>query len=321
MSQLLRALLPAVLAVFLMAAPVARAEDPPLVSVDTRVDIETITVGDRIRLTIVAQGVEGVVFEQPPAPEAFGPFEILDQRIGTPQTTPDGGTLLRLEFTVTAFQTGVLTIPGLPITYTDPNGERQNVLAPDMPIGVRSVIANDPNAQLLDIKPPVAIPGAAVSYTEAAATAMMVAAALALTIMLLRRQRNRPAPLPAPVIRPAFSPEEAARAELVDIEAAGLLERGDYEAYYRRISHCLRMYLEQRYGFPALSMTTNELREALGKEGVDRWQARVVSGLIEECDAVRWAGYLPAQARAGRAIIQAHEVLEMMQRNLVGAAP
>lgn len=318
-----RRLLPLLLVVAaLTTAPLARAEDPPrLAAVDVRVDVDTITVGDRIRLTYVARGVEGVTFEAPASPESLGLFEILDQQIGTPQRTPDGGTLLRVEFTVTAFQPGVLTVPGLALLYTEPGGERRSVVSPDMPIGVRSVLGNDPNPQLLDIKPPVTIPGAAVSYAESAATAMLVAAALAITVLMLRRQRNRPVFVPIRLGGPAFNPESAARAELDAIEASGLLERGNYEVYYQRISHCLRLYLEQRYEFPALSMTTSELRSALAAEGVDRWQARVITGLIEECDAVRWAGYAPAPARASRAIIQAHEVIEMMQRQPVEAAP
>jgi hypothetical protein len=45
--------------------------------------------------------------------------------------------------------------------------------------------------------------------------------------------------------------------------------------------------------------------------GVDRWQARLVGGLLRECDAIVYAGYLPASARADGNLTTAYEIVEM----------
>ncbi|MCX6020847.1 MAG: hypothetical protein NTZ05_03790 [Chloroflexi bacterium] len=303
----------AVLLAALAAVPLtARAEGP--VTVESRVDFESITMGDRVKFTVVARAPEGVTLEAPAPLEALGDFEVLEEKAGTPQRTPDGGSLLRVEYTVTAFKTGPLRLAPPAIHFSDVAGTRGEAKGEPATIAVRSVLGNDPNPQLIDLKPPLTIPGRATSYTQTAATAAMVAAALAITILMLRRRRpmllRR---IPAAAIPATFSIEGAAAAELDDIEAAGLLESGDYDAYYRRISACLRTYMERRHDIAALSLTTTELRREVERHGVDRWQSRVLIGLIEECDSVRWAGYHPADARAARSLIQAREVIEMLE--------
>jgi len=56
-----------------------------------------------------------------------------------------------------------------------------------------------------------------------------------------------------------------------------------------------------------------ELARRLVASGVGRWRARLVSGLLNECDAVHYAHYIPAPARA-----EADEVCEVLARALVG---
>jgi hypothetical protein len=44
--------------------------------------------------------------------------------------------------------------------------------------------------------------------------------------------------------------------------------------------------------------------------GVDRWQARLVRGLLENCDAVVYSGYLPALDRRHADLNIAREIVE-----------
>ncbi len=47
------------------------------------------------------------------------------------------------------------------------------------------------------------------------------------------------------------------------------------------------------------------------KRGLDRWQVRVASGLLEQCDAVVYAQYRPAPERADADLTAAYEIVEM----------
>ena len=101
--------------------------------------------------------------------------------------------------------------------------------------------------------------------------------------------RRRPEPQPAP----AYA--EAARTELDRIMALNLIEQGEIAEHYRLIAACIRQYLTARYGFPAVALTTGELERQMAAQGIARWPARLVVGLLNEADAVVYARYLPAR--------------------------
>ena len=55
--------------------------------------------------------------------------------------------------------------------------------------------------------------------------------------------------------------------------------------------------------------------------GVDRWQTRLVGGFLEECDAVVYAGYLPAAERRQADLTMAREIVESDSRSENSPAP
>lgn len=304
---------------FLLEAPRAAADGPPeaLVTVEARTDRGGITIGDRVRLTVVVHAAPGITLEPSSDEESFGRFEVLERHPGTVQRAPDGSQVLRLEYVITAFEPGSVVVPGLDIPYTDGQGNRRTAYADDLPMVIRSVLENDPDPQLLDLKPPLAIPGGTSNTIRSVATGLLVAAALALTILVIQRIPRRQRAIFAPVLAP---PAETARRELEAIVADGLLERAQYAVFYRRLAFCIREYLEDRYDLPALSCTSTELAREMARRGTDRWLARVVTGLLDECDTVRWAGYLPADERAKRALDLAFAIIELEARSPVGAS-
>ncbi len=107
-----------------------------------------------------------------------------------------------------------------------------------------------------------------------------------------------------------LGPEDAARRAL-DVAGAGFVADGDYEAYYGRLSTTVRNYLTQRFEFPAFALTTLELQARMTSRGMDRWQARLAGGLLDQCDAVVFARYRPAAERADADLTAAYEIVEM----------
>ena len=76
----------------------------------------------------------------------------------------------------------------------------------------------------------------------------------------------------------------------------------------------MRSYLTDRFGFPAFALTTTELQERMVRQGLDRWQARLVGGLLNQCDAVVYASYRPARERADADLTAAYEIVEMSRQ-------
>ena len=76
------------------------------------------------------------------------------------------------------------------------------------------------------------------------------------------------------------------------------------------LAHINADYTE-RYGFHAFALTTTELRNEMNRRGIDRWQSRLIDGLLTQCDAAVYARYVPALERAGHDLTAAFEIVEM----------
>ncbi len=107
-----------------------------------------------------------------------------------------------------------------------------------------------------------------------------------------------------------MSPEDAARRAL-DGAGSRFGADGDFAAYYGVLASTVRDYLTYRFGFPAFALTTVELQGQMVFRGMDRWQARLVGGLLSQCDAVMFAHYRPAGERADADLTAAYEIIEM----------
>lgn len=300
---ILLAALPALVPRHVLAQP-----DEP-VTVRASVDRDRVTVGDHIALTIVVEHDAGVTLDALAEATAFGPFEVLAAEPPQKQTLEAGRLETTLVFTVAAFGTGDLEVPAIAVPYTDAAGNTAAATARAIPISVASVIPGDESpTDIRDLKPQLAVPGGAPAYVRPALIAAAVVIAVGLAMLLARVVRRRRAPAPA---GPPPLPEDEARAELERIAGLGLPDGGTHKEHYRLVGSCVRRYLAGRYGFPAAALTTAELEEQMVSRGVDRWQARLVSGLLQECDEVRYGQYVPAAARADADLTAAFEIVEM----------
>jgi len=306
-------LVTAVLFLAALAAPIlirdAAAQPEAPVTVRASVDRDQATVGDRITLTIVVEHDAGVSVDALAQTAAFGPFEVLAAEPPQERTLEAGRVETTLVFTVAAFRTGELEIPVIAVPYTDAADNTAAATAPAIPISVASVIpAGESPTDIRDLKPQLAVPGGAPAYVRPALIAAAAVIAVGLAMLLARVLRRRRAPTPT---GPPPLPEDEARAELERIAGLALPDGGAHKEHYRLVGSCVRHYLAGRYGFPAVAFTTAELEEQMVSRGVDRWQARLVSGLLQECDEVRYGQYVPAAARADADLTAAFEIVEM----------
>jgi hypothetical protein len=58
-------------------------------------------------------------------------------------------------------------------------------------------------------------------------------------------------------------------------------------------------------------MTRRELERGMTRAGVDRWPARLMANLLEQCDAVQFGGFAPAPARIDADLTAAYEVIQL----------
>jgi hypothetical protein len=280
------------------------------VVVTASTDRDRVTVGDRITLTLTVEHDAGVEVALPDDPAAFGEFDVLDMQPFEERSLGGGRSQVEATYVIAAFATGSLTVPPLEVTYRDAGGLAGTAASPPMAIGVESVLPPGETPQdIRDLKPQLTVPGGLPAYVRpafgAAASLIVLIAGLLLIRSPLLRRRAAPTTTPPPL------PEDVARSELDRIAGLGLPGRGEHKTYYQLIGASIRRYLTDRYDFPAFAMSTTELETQMIGRGVGRWQARLVTGLLAQCDSVRYAQYVPAPARAEGDLTAAYEIVEL----------
>jgi hypothetical protein len=73
----------------------------------------------------------------------------------------------------------------------------------------------------------------------------------------------------------------------------------------------VRSFLQEEFGLGARALTTPELQQRMVALGVERWQARLVSGLLDRCDGAVYAHRRPDPASADHDLTVAFEIIEL----------
>jgi hypothetical protein len=260
-----------------------------------------VRIGDQFPLTFEVPLPPGATVEVDTSPDAWGAIEVI--------STDDiviadfsAGRKATVTVTLAAFATGDLSVRPAVLVIT--GVEAQSLQLEPVTLTVVPTLPADAPLELSPLHPPSSVAGARPVWLMPAVilgSLLLVLLAALGARRALRWQRNRPRRVPAPVPVPAPPPDLSGAAAQLD---------SDPVAAYRQLASTVRAVLAARYSFPARSLTTAELERRMETEGVDRWQARLVGGLLEECDAVVYAGYRPAPERRHADLNMAREILE-----------
>jgi hypothetical protein len=271
------------------------------------------TVGDRFQLTIEVDHDTLTTVEGPGADADFGRFELVD--IADPRDeTRTGSVRTTLGYTLTAFVVGSVDLPPLTVRW---RGDTEGTMTTEpQSVVIQSVLVPG-DEELRPLKPQLDIADDAPSPVVPALYVAMFAGLTALGYVLVARAiRERPeAPVPVTPAAP-LSPAEQARVALDALTGSG----ADTAAYYASLAAIVRRYLSERYGFAAYAMTRRELQRHMTREELGRWPARLVANLLEQCDAVQFAGFAPAAERADADLTAAYEIVELTEPDVDATA-
>jgi hypothetical protein len=180
---------------------------------------------------------------------------------------------------------GEVTIPPIPVRYRLPDGTAGEAASEPIVLKVASLLPKDPQQQkLADIRGPRPVGIGDVFWIALLAALGLLAG---FVYWMIRRRRKREAP------RADALPELAADAEalraLDALRSSGLLQRGEYRAFYIELTAVAKRYLERRLGAPVLEMTTSETLAFLRSHARGGELLPVVRDLAEAADRIKFA--------------------------------
>lgn len=287
----------ALFALSLVLATSASADEGDQVRLST----QTAEIGQRINLHMEVVTPRGATVDVLPGSPTWNRVEVIEVRSSTVRDAGDKA-IHSIDLVVAPFLTGDLAFaPALTVVVGSETTLRLMPMA--LLTVVPSLLPGD-KLELSPLAPPRAIDGAESLLLRPAIVLGAISGALLalmLGFVLVQRIVHHMRKAPPLVFEPAPVPSLA---------AAELLLASDPVAAYRTLAAIVRSELGTRYGFPAPALTTRELKGRMEGAGVDRWEARLVGGLLEECDAVVYAGYRPAAERRAADLTMAREIVQ-----------
>ncbi len=215
---------------------------------------------------------------------------------------PDGdGLVFVIQLTVAPFATGQVSFaPEVSVTQ---NSEAVARTLPPLKMNVIATLADNSPLELSPLPRPAEIAGAESVLLRPA----IVGGALLASVLVLLAILGLAQVVAGALRRPPVAVDELREAP--DLGAAEGLIDSDPVRAYRALALLVRRVLADRYSLPANALTSRELQRRMEANGVDRWQTRLVGGFLEECDAVVYAGYLPAAERRQADLTMAREIV------------
>ena len=258
-----------------------------------KVEPETIHVGDPFTITLSATypGDHFVIFPQ--VASNWGEFEVSGQTSAPTVDNGDGTLTSSIQIEATLFSVGDIPTPELSVAIRKPDGEIIN--RPVRPIDVRVESVSGDDDELKDIKPQAELPVPPDPLSFAQERPVLVTGTLAggvglaiLAFFLWRRRLYQALPDPG-------TPAEIALRELDRIASLPLRSDADFKERYTLVSDCLRVYLQGRFDISAPELTTRQILRSLESVEIEASHADDLAQILDECDLVKFARFLPGE--------------------------
>lgn len=272
------------------------------------VGAEDLSVGDRFQLNIRADvSLKGVAL-----PDSLENFHILKvERIAK------SGQLAWLQLTLAPLLPGSQSFPKLQVQLDSPDGNSyatERFRLTIIPVRAAS------DTVLVDIKPVARyrwqLPAWAYPLLGLLALPLLAAFFLLRKEPVVKMEETKAEPAPEPAVPlPAW---KLALNQLEELEALKLLDKGEYIRHHFQLSQILRQFLERKYRFAAMEMTTSEILYMTG--GIHIEKSAEVMRFLRFCDKVKFAQYLPTRTETDnyklwlRGWLQTFEIADVHRR-------
>jgi hypothetical protein len=242
-------------------------------------------------------------------------------KIDTAYSSDKKETILSQKLRVTSFDTGMHVVGAIPFYQRTNKGDTMGLLAvtQEFLYSVMTVPVDTTKA-IKDIKGTMGIPWTFRELLPYIGLGLLLVAVIAGIIYYIRRRRkNKPfIVLPA---KPGIPPHVVALEDLEKLRKAQLWQNGRVKEYYTALTDILRTYMEQRFQFNALEMTTYEILEHLRGDVLASANSEALRDVLELADLVKFAKENPLPDRHDYCLNQGIEFVSKTGQAGSGSEP
>ena len=257
--------------------------------VNAKTDTNNVLIGDQLHyiITVHSKVRSKIIF--PSLKDSIGSIEIL-RTFKTDTVGNDSNLILRKRYLITGFDTGKFFVPSLPVVSVMSNGRVDTLFTNPVAIHFTGLKV-DTTKPIKDIKPVMEEPLGFWDYFPYILVFFAVIALVYLGVWLWKKYKRKDEPEPS--YDPSIPPHVLAKEALRLLEHEKLWQKGQIKLYHSRLSDILRTYLERRFGFLAMEMTTNEIFDELKSRNFDAELTNILKQVLDLADLVKFAKYHP----------------------------
>lgn len=256
--------------------------------VTQELDSIEIVLGDQCHLFLSVTAKDGVDVEFPDFSQQkmiCPGIEVVEQLRGDSVFNDDGTLKQTIVYRITSFEPKLHYITPLPVLVGGKKymGKQLALKVLDVPVDT---------TKLDQFFPPKDVQTNPFSWDEWIPLIILyaVASLIAVIAMLcyLLRKGNKPITISFRTVKRVPAHVKAMTA-IDEIKETRMSIEGDQKEYYTRLTDTLRLYLEERFGFSAMEMTSHEIIDRLQSE--DPMKVAELRELFETADLVKFAKY------------------------------
>lgn len=259
------------------------------VNVESSIDSISILIGEQAHVTLSVSLKKGQPLEFPqfkPSEYITPGVEVLEAT--TADTTDLDNGMIRVSrvYTVTSFDENLYYLPAMKVKAGGKSYESKSLALKVLTVPVDTLHPEQ-------FFPPKNVQDNPFSWSEWRPlfwlSVLFVLLVCAVFYLRSRLKNNKPIIARVRIIKRVL-PHQKAMREIEQLKADRMPTSEDQKAYYTRLTDTLRKYIEERFGFNAMEMTSSEIIERL-QQAEDKTMIDELRELFTTADLVKFAKY------------------------------
>jgi len=259
------------------------------VSVEASIDSIEMFIGEQVHVTVKATMKEGAKAEFPvfqPTQQIIPGVEVLNSRELGVKSTDNGVVERSVVYTLTSFDDTLYYLPPFVVKVDGKPYESKNLALKVLGVEVDTTRVD----QFFGPKDVQDNPFLWSEWSPLFWLSVLMLLLFALAYYLyLRLRDNKPIMASIRIVKKLL-PHQKAMKEIEQIKADKMVISENQKEYYTKLTDTLRRYIEERYGFSAMEMTSSEIIGRLMAAG-DQQSLDELSQLFMTADLVKFAKY------------------------------